>query len=220
MSKSSTCSCRMSIVNARTGRHLLLQGRVYPAPETPDNCLTLPSIRFGRCGLALDHFDKEDNAERSLPRALKKPLERYSSEGLTHITVQVTWPSHGRDRAPFGVEIAVKDRRGEALTMAELWRKASSAITDVMKHVAQDDSQEECCWAVSTGAGPGLRRCCVYLVELVHLGGVTYQPELHIAQSVRQQLSQSYPAPAPAPAAPRCFSAFTIGRDVSFSVIL
>lgn len=83
--------------------------------------------------------------------------------------------------------------------MAELWRKASSAITDVMKvsptfrtlarhsrvfpqHVAQDDSQEECCWAVSTGAGPGLRRCCVYLVELVHLGGVTYQPELHIAQ--------------------------------------
>ena len=94
MDKSSACSCRPTVSHPSTRRYLLPQGISYVSPELLElrPCGSLPSIRFGRSGFALGHFDRYSRGvdiANDLLHSDRKSFRSYADGGLTCITLQI-----------------------------------------------------------------------------------------------------------------------------------
>ncbi|KZT66179.1 hypothetical protein DAEQUDRAFT_798179 [Daedalea quercina L-15889] len=182
------CSCTRANLDPGTGRYTLPQ-RDAPvlkrfATKYPAN--TFPSIYFGNNGLSMEELivSSRETLQDTMPDSLDRPFEPYCVEAFNKIKVRVHWPDHKDNDTYQAQDILLRNADSEISRLGLI--TARCVLHRPPKH---------CCWAVTyNNREKALTRHCIYLVAIHHVGGNTYQPELHVAPSRPPHL---FPPPEP-----------------------
>ncbi|KAH9837543.1 uncharacterized protein C8Q71DRAFT_547845 [Rhodofomes roseus] len=197
------CSCARALKDEESGMYVLPQrpatmkrfmGETWPAG-------TFPSIFFGQSGpLSIETLTRysADQLKRVLPNSLDKPFEDcYKDWKLTRIKVKVHWPDHDDKETHVSHDVPLADHDGSHhINTIQLAMEVASTVRAAIHNCNIYRPQRHCCWAIAPTDRYGLTKRCIYLVALHHVGGITYQPELHVAPSVPPY---QFPPPFPVP---------------------
>ncbi|KAH9922419.1 uncharacterized protein B0H18DRAFT_956299 [Fomitopsis serialis] len=159
---------------------------------------TFPSVYFGMGDLSVYTLTRttEEVLSNRIPGGLATPFRTHNaSESLKDkIRIRVHWPNHDDDSTHVAQNFSL--RTGH-ITVVQLAQSVSSVVKRVMEHCMLERNRppNHCCWGVNELKQYGLTGECVYLFALHHVGGMTFQPELHVAPSMQPHL---FPSPRPA----------------------
>ncbi|TFY57154.1 hypothetical protein EVJ58_g7202 [Rhodofomes roseus] len=193
MSTPTACSCTPAIKIEATGRYILPQ-TLAVAPQQLATRLpfgTYSSVYFGRNGVSIDAIMAARNdmavLAHNIPGGYEKPLKSSRGRDKTTMELRVHWPDHdyhtqAADNLPFSAATAGSFNR------AQIAGSVGRVVADAMSRCCQYRPREHCCWAVGTDDTHSVTWRCVYLMAIHHIGGVTYQPELHVDMSLKPPL--------------------------------